>query len=110
MPRLSKEQKEKIRELQEKGISDAEISKMLGISYFTVYCQRPEVKERKREYMREYYQRPEVKERIKKRMREYWKKYYQRPEVKERKREYYQKRKLEKKGGGGLEGIALSEI
>ena len=49
--------------------------------------QRPEVKERQREYQREYYQRPEVKERQRKYMREY----YQRPEVKERQRKYGQR-------------------
>ena len=83
MRRLTTEEREKIRELQEKGISDVEISKMLDLPYYTVYYQRPEVKERKREY----YQRPEVRERVKKRMREY----YQRPEVRERIREYYQR-------------------
>ena len=48
------------------------------------YNQRPEVKERRREYARGYYHRPEVKER----MLEYARKYNQRPEVKERRREY----------------------
>jgi IS30 family transposase len=54
MPRLTEEKRKKIRELQEKGIVDAEISRMLGISYSTVHYQRPEVKERMRNYMRNY--------------------------------------------------------
>jgi len=87
MPRLTNEQREKIRELQEKGISDIKISRMLGISYFGVHYQRPEVKERWREHMREYKQRPEVKEK----MREYMREYKQRPEVKEKMREYHRK-------------------
>jgi IS30 family transposase len=59
MPRLTEEKREEIRELQEKGIRDATISRMLGIPYSTVHYQRPDVKERKREY----YKRPDVKER-----------------------------------------------
>ena len=59
------------------------------------YNQRPEVKERKREYMKrygkEYRQRPEMKEYMKR----YGKEYRQKPEVKERRRErekeYYHK-------------------
>ncbi|MFZ8829878.1 MAG: hypothetical protein ACO2OO_00265 [Candidatus Aenigmatarchaeota archaeon] len=54
MPRLTEEKRKKIRELQEKGVVDAEISRMLGISYSTVHYQRPEVKERMRNYMRNY--------------------------------------------------------
>lgn len=53
------------------------------------YRQRPEVKERQREWQREYRQRPEVMER----RREYARKYYQRPEVKKRMREYMRKRR-----------------
>jgi len=49
------------------------------------YHQRPEVKERRIEWMREYYQRPEVKEKI----REYQRKYSKRPEVKAKRRERY---------------------
>jgi len=120
MPRLTNEQREKIRELQEKGISDIKISRMLGVPPSTVYYQRPDVKERRREYMREYSQRPEVKERrreymreyykrhdvkermreyykrhdVKERMREYMREYYKRPEVKERMRRYPQKKKM----------------
>jgi len=61
------------------------------------YCQRPEVKERRKEYMkewgREYYQRPEVKERAK----EYMKEYNQRPEVKEKRKEYNQRPEVKEK-------------
>ena len=51
------------------------------------YDQRPEVKERKKERMKEYNQRPEVKERNNKS----YKRYHQRPEVKERMKEYDQR-------------------
>ena len=51
---------------------------------YAYYKQRPEVKAKQREYMREYRHRPEVKAR----RREYMREYYQRPEVKERVREY----------------------
>jgi DNA-binding MarR family transcriptional regulator len=61
---------------------------MLNLPYSTVYCQKPEVKERRREYKRKYYtlyyQRPDVKER----KREYMRKYFERPYVKERMKEY----------------------
>ena len=43
MRRLTEEEKEKIRKLQEAGISDSEISRILGIPYLTVYYQRVEV-------------------------------------------------------------------
>jgi len=63
--KLPMEKRKKIMELQEKGMNIAEISRMLGIPRSTVYCLRPEFRER----MREYYKRPDVKER----MREYYK-------------------------------------
>ena len=60
------------------------------------YNQRPEVKERAKEYRKEYEQRPEVKERMKEyyrspKYKERKKEYEQRPEVKERRKEYYQR-------------------
>jgi predicted transcriptional regulator len=66
---------------------------MLNLPYSTVYYQRPEVRERRREYMREYRQRPEVRERRREyrqrpEVKERAQKYYQRPEVRERRREY----------------------
>ncbi|MEM5855612.1 MAG: hypothetical protein QW472_04840 [Candidatus Aenigmatarchaeota archaeon] len=79
--KLTEEQIEKIRELQEQHLSDVEISRIMGIPYHIVHYQRSEVKKRKREYMKAYRQRPEVKEKMKA--------YRQRPEVKER---YYQRR------------------
>ena len=60
---------------------------------YAYYKQRPEVKDKAREYMREYHQRPDVKAKL----REYKQRpdvkakrreYNQRPEVKARKREY----------------------
>ena len=42
------------------------------------YCQRPEVKERRREYLREYYQRPEKRELKRERERKHSRKRYQR--------------------------------
>jgi len=117
MPRLTNEQREKIRELQEKGISDIKISRMLGISYFGVHYQRPEVKERWREHMREYKQRPEVKEK----MREYHRKYYQshRDEIKKRVRKYPQMKDVQfeelmdlvrrVETENNLEGLSLSK-
>jgi hypothetical protein len=55
--------------------------------YMKEYQNRPEVKERireyKRKYAKEYHNRPEVKERI----REYVKEYQNRPEVKEKVKE-----------------------
>lgn len=63
--RLSPELREEIRRLQGEGFSDYQIAKMINLPYSTVYCQRPEVKERKREYMRKYFERPDVKERMK---------------------------------------------
>ncbi len=79
--KLTEEQIEKIRELQEQHLSDVEISRIMGIPYHIVHYQKSEVKKRKREYMKAYRQRPEVKEKMKA--------YRQRPEVKER---YYQRR------------------
>ena len=81
--KLPMEKREKIMELQEKGMNIAEISRMLGIPRSTVYYLRPEFRER----MREYYKRPDVKER----RREYMREYYKRPDVKERMREYYKR-------------------
>lgn len=52
--RLTEEEKEKIRELQEAGCNDAEISRKLGIPHSTVRYQRPKVKEKVRKYLREY--------------------------------------------------------
>lgn len=53
MPKkLTEEQIEKIRELQEQHLSDAEISRIMSIPYATVYRQRPEVKEKVKERMR----------------------------------------------------------
>jgi len=71
MRKLTEEERRRIRELQEMGISDAKISKMLGIPYSTVHYQRPEVREREREHMRKYYQRSEVKEKRREYMRKY---------------------------------------
>ena len=60
---------------------------------YAYYKQRPEAKDKAREYMREYHQRPDVKAKL----REYKQRpdvkakrreYNQRPEVKARKREY----------------------
>ncbi len=53
--RLTEEVKSEIKRLQESGISDAEISRRLGVSSFCVRYQRPEVRERHRNYMREYF-------------------------------------------------------
>jgi IS30 family transposase len=105
MPRLTEEKREEIRELQEKGIRDATISRMLGIPYSTVHYQRPDVKERKREY----YKRPDVKERKRE--------YYKRPDVKERKREYRRDVQFEEfmdlvrrvETENNLEGLSLSK-
>ena len=65
--RLGIKDKKRIRELQEQGMSDAEISRKLGISYSTVRYQRPEVREKKIEYSK----KPEVKERVREYMRMY---------------------------------------
>lgn len=55
MPRrLTEEKKKLIRELQEQGMSDYEIGRKLGIPRDTVRYYRPEVKKRRREYMRRY--------------------------------------------------------
>jgi hypothetical protein len=99
VPGLTEELRRRIRELQESGLTDTEISKELGLSYQAVHYQRPEVRERRRkysrEYMRKYMKRPEVRERKK----TYLKKYMKRPEVRERirkySREYHWKRRLE---------------
>jgi len=92
--KLTEEQIEKIRELQEQHLSDVEISRIMGIPYHIVHYQKSEVKKRKREYMKAYHQRPEVKEKMKAyhqrpEVKEKMKAYRQRPEVKER---YYQRR------------------
>jgi IS30 family transposase len=72
MPRrISDELREKIRELQEKGLSDSEIAKNLNLHLSTVSYQRPEVRKRKLEYQKEYYQRHEVRKRRREYMREY---------------------------------------
>jgi len=72
MPRrLTEDEKELIRKLQEQGMSDAEISEKLGIPRGTVRYYRQEVKERKRKYL----QRPEVKKRIREYMRRYLREY-----------------------------------
>lgn len=68
--RLTEDEKEKIRKLQESGMSDTEISRMLGIPRSTVYYQRCEVKKRRRENLH-------------------------RPENKERRRRYYQSKRSE---------------
>jgi len=76
-----------------------------GLQYYCKICnqkyqQRPEVRQRQKEYRQEYYQRPEVKQYQKEYRQEYYqrpeikqryKEYYQRPEVKQRQKEYYQK-------------------
>ena len=105
MPRLTNEQREKIRELQEKGISDIKISRMLGISYFGVHYQRPEVKERWREHMREYKQRPEVKEK----MREYHRKYYQKKNMRDVQFEELMDLVRRVETENNLEGLSLSK-
>jgi len=69
--RLTEDEKELIRKLQEQGMSDAEISEKLGIPRGTVRYYRPEVKERKRKYL----QRSEVKKRIREYMRRYLREY-----------------------------------
>jgi len=84
MPRLSEELRKKIREMQEKGVSDAEISRMTGVPYSTVRYQRPEVRERMRKRQREYRRRPEVRERRRERDREFrWKRRREEPALKE---------------------------
>jgi hypothetical protein len=50
---------------------------------YAYYKQRPEVKDKAREYMREYQQRPDVKAKRRE--------YNQRPEVKAKRREYNQR-------------------
>ena len=69
MRRLSKELRKRIREMQESGMSDAEISRITGVHYSTVQYQRDEVKEKRRKYRKEYYQRkymdPDFKEFLK---------------------------------------------
>lgn len=75
--RISGEQREIIRELQEEGLSDYKIAKMLDLPYYTVHYQRPEVRERRRKYMREYHRRPEVRERERRYNRKYrWRQRY----------------------------------
>ena len=69
--RLTDNEKEIIRELQEQGMSDYEISEKLGIPRGTVRYYRQEVKERKRKYN----QRPEVKKRRREYMRRYLREY-----------------------------------
>jgi predicted transcriptional regulator len=53
MAKPSEETKRYIRSLQEKGVTDTEISEMLGLPYSTIYYQRPEVRERQRQYKRQ---------------------------------------------------------
>ena len=86
--RLSEEIIKKIRELQNSGMSDYRISKILKLSYSTVHYQRPEYREKRKEYKRRrYHENPKVREYA----REYWKKYFQRPEVRERIRKRFRK-------------------
>jgi hypothetical protein len=63
-----------------------------GKSATKEYYQRPEVKAKEKEYMKEYRQRPEVKEkRQRPEVKEYHKEYEQRPERKKYKKEYHQR-------------------
>lgn len=53
MKKLTNEQISYIRKLQESGISDKEISAILGLNYSTVYYHRPDVRERHMQYKKE---------------------------------------------------------
>jgi len=108
--RLSPEIKEFIGELYEADYTANQIKTILGEFDITVstagiryqrpeikerqkeYRQRPEVKEKlrkyNREYGKEYFRRPEVKEKLRKHNKEYGKEYFRRPEVKDRWSEY----------------------
>src|SRR3989338_1756757 len=88
--RLSPEIKEFIGELYEADYTANQIKTILGefditVSTAGIRYQRPEIKERQKEYR----QRPEVKEKLRKYNREYGKEYFRRPEVKDRRSEYY---------------------
>ena len=87
--RLSPEIKEFIGELYEADYTANQIKTILGefditVSTAGIRYQRPEIKERQKEYR----QRPEVKEKLRKYNREYGKEYFRRPEVKDRWSEY----------------------
>ena len=88
--KLSPEIKEFIGELYEADYTANQIKTILGefditVSTAGIRYQRPEIKERQKEYR----QRPEVKEKLRKYNREYGKEYFRRPEVKDRRSEYY---------------------
>ena len=87
--KLSPEIKEFIGELYEADYTANQIKTILGefditVSTAGIRYQRPEIKERQKEYR----QRPEVKEKLRKYNREYGKEYFRRPEVKDRWSEY----------------------
>src|SRR3989344_1616758 len=87
--KLSPELKEFIGELYEADYTANQIKTILGefditVSTAGIRYQRPEIKERQKEYR----QRPEVKEKLRKYNKEYGKEYFRRPEVKDRWSEY----------------------
>ena len=64
MPRLTEEQEKRIRELQEMGLSDGEISKMMDVPYHIVHQLRLEVKKKMKKYRKMYYTFQKLKRRV----------------------------------------------